>query len=70
MYDVHSHILPGLDDGAKTVEEFVAMARAAAAGGTTVMLATPHRRDVTENFRSRISGSSRRRWSIHSRRAA
>ena len=26
------------------------MARAAAAGGTTVMLATPHRRDVTENF--------------------
>ena len=50
MYDVHSHILPGLDDGAKTVEEFVAMARAAAAGGTTVMLATPHRRDVTENF--------------------
>ncbi len=49
MYDVHSHILPGLDDGAKTVEEFVAMARAAAAGGTTVMLATPHRRDVTEN---------------------
>ena len=50
MYDVHSHILPGLDDGAKTVEEFVAMARAAVAGGTTVMLATPHRRDVTENF--------------------
>ena len=50
MYDVHSHILPGLDDGAKTVEEFVAMARAAAAGGTTVMLATPHRRDVTEGF--------------------
>ena len=50
MYDVHSHILPGLDDGAKTVDEFVAMARAAAAGGTTVMLATPHRRDVTEDF--------------------
>ncbi len=50
MYDVHSHLLPGLDDGAKTVEEFVAMARAAAAGGTTVMLATPHRRDVTEDF--------------------
>ena len=49
MYDVHSHILPGLDDGAKTVDEFVAMARAAAAGGTTVMLATPHRRDVTED---------------------
>ena len=50
MYDVHSHILPGLDDGARTVDEFVAMARAAAAGGTTVMLATPHRRDVTEDF--------------------
>ena len=50
MYDVHSHILPGLDDGAKTVDEFLAMARAAAAGGTRVMLATPHRRDVTEDF--------------------
>ena len=50
MYDVHSHILPGLDDGARTVEEFVAMARAAASMGTTVMLATPHRRDVNENF--------------------
>lgn len=49
MYDLHSHILPGLDDGAKTVDGFVAMARVAAAGGTTAMLATPHRRDVTED---------------------
>ncbi len=50
MHDLHAHILPGLDDGAKTLEDFVAMARAAADQGTTVMLATPHRRDVTENF--------------------
>ncbi len=50
MYDIHSHILPGVDDGAKTVDDFVAMARAAAGQGTTAMLATPHRRDITENF--------------------
>jgi Capsular polysaccharide biosynthesis protein len=26
MVDIHSHILPGLDDGAQTLEESVAMA--------------------------------------------
>ena len=48
MYDVHSHILPGVDDGAKTVEDFTEMARVAAESGTRVILATPHRKDVTE----------------------
>jgi protein-tyrosine phosphatase len=49
MYDLHAHNLPGVDDGAKTLEDFLKMARVAAEQGTTVMLATPHRRDVTEN---------------------
>ena len=42
MVDIHSHILWGLDDGAETLEESVAMLKAAALGGTTDMVATPH----------------------------
>ena len=42
MIDIHSHILPGLDDGAKTLDDAVAMVRAAAAAGTTDIVATPH----------------------------
>lgn len=42
VIDLHSHILPGLDDGPDTVEGSVALARAAVAAGTTTMVATPH----------------------------
>lgn len=44
--DLHAHILPGLDDGPRTMEQTLAMARAAAADGTDIILATPHQRDV------------------------
>jgi protein-tyrosine phosphatase len=42
MIDIHSHILPGLDDGADSMEEAVAMARCAVACGIRQMVATPH----------------------------
>ncbi len=42
MIDIHSHILAGLDDGAKTPEESLAMVRMAAETGTTDIVATPH----------------------------
>lgn len=42
MIDLHSHILPGIDDGAKNMEESIALARAAVAEGITHILATPH----------------------------
>ena len=42
MIDIHSHILPGLDDGAKSLEDSVAMVRMAAAAGTTDIVASPH----------------------------
>ncbi len=45
MVDLHSHILPGIDDGARSLEESVEIALAAARDGTTVMAATPHVRD-------------------------
>lgn len=42
MIDIHSHILPGIDDGAQTLEESLEMLRLAAASGTTDIVATPH----------------------------
>jgi protein-tyrosine phosphatase len=42
MIDIHCHILPGVDDGAKTFEESISMLRIAAASGTTDIVATPH----------------------------
>ena len=42
MIDIHSHILPGLDDGSQSPEESVAMLRMAAAAGTTDIVASPH----------------------------
>ena len=40
--DIHSHVLHGLDDGAKTLEDSIAMLRLAEAAGTTDIVATPH----------------------------
>lgn len=47
-YDLHAHILPGVDDGPQTMREAVAMARLAAQSGTRLIVATPHRKDVIE----------------------
>ena len=45
MIDLHSHLLPGVDDGPRTLEESVEMARVMAADGVTLVAATPHVRD-------------------------
>ncbi len=50
MYDLHAHILPGVDDGAATPKDTLAMSRVASETGTKIVLATPHRKDVTENW--------------------
>lgn len=42
MVDIHSHVLPGIDDGSKSMEETVEMIRMARAHGTTVLVASPH----------------------------
>jgi protein-tyrosine phosphatase len=42
LIDIHSHVLYGVDDGARTLEDSVAMVRMAAANGTTDLVATPH----------------------------
>jgi len=40
--DMHSHLLPGIDDGAQTVEESLDMVRAFQAQGYTKIITTPH----------------------------
>ncbi|MGE5593407.1 MAG: tyrosine-protein phosphatase [Betaproteobacteria bacterium] len=40
--DIHTHILPGVDDGAKSRDEALAMAKAAQERGTVLVVATPH----------------------------
>ncbi|MBE0467223.1 MAG: phosphotransferase [Candidatus Desulforudis sp.] len=42
MIDLHTHILPGLDDGPHSPEAALAMAARAAAYGVTTIVATPH----------------------------
>lgn len=45
MIDLHSHVLPGLDDGPLDLEGSVALAGLAAERGTRTLVATPHIRD-------------------------
>lgn len=42
MIDIHSHILYGIDDGAKTIEDSIDIIRQAAANGVTDIIVTPH----------------------------
>lgn len=42
MVDIHCHILPALDDGAKSLEEALQMAEMAIEDGVTHVVATPH----------------------------
>ena len=42
MIDIHSHILPGVDDGADSTEEALAMLGIAASCGVSTIVATPH----------------------------
>lgn len=49
MIDLHCHVLAGIDDGPRTIEESLALARAAGAAGTRTLVATPH---VSWEFRN------------------
>lgn len=42
LIDTHAHLLPGVDDGCKTVEESIACARALVAAGYAHAFCTPH----------------------------
>lgn len=53
MVDVHTHVLPGVDDGSRDMEESCALLRKAAKQGVTAVIATPHysRKRGTEGYR-------------------
>lgn len=42
MIDLHTHILPGIDDGSATLEQSLEMAKIAVDDGITLMACTPH----------------------------
>jgi protein-tyrosine phosphatase len=42
VIDLHCHVIPGVDDGPATIEDSLALCRAALAAGTTRIIATPH----------------------------
>lgn len=50
MIDIHSHVLPGIDDGADDLDTAAAMCRLAAEDGCEGLVATPHQRtEMWEN---------------------
>jgi len=50
MIDMHSHILPGLDDGPDDIDESIRMCRIAADDGIHTIVATPHMLKGIYNF--------------------
>lgn len=42
MIDLHCHIFPNLDDGAQSMEDSVAMTKAACKEGIHIIVANPH----------------------------
>ncbi|MDM8527522.1 hypothetical protein QUF58_04850 [Anaerolineales bacterium HSG24] len=56
MIDIHSHILPDVDDGALGMTETLAMARMSVADGVTHMFATPHHIHFTPLHRQEVIG--------------
>ena len=55
MIDIHSHILPGVDDGPQTLEESLRILKKAADEGVKTIVTTPHVLDgPSENYFQRI----------------
>jgi protein-tyrosine phosphatase len=60
VIDIHSHILPEVDDGPKSWEASVEMCRMAAADGITHMVATPHLNERYHYDHAYLAGCVRR----------
>lgn len=60
IVDLHTHVLPGVDDGAAGVDESVEMLRAAHSSGTRIVVATPHM--FHPSIPSRTADEIRRRF--------
>lgn len=42
MIDIHSHILPGIDDGSRSMDESIEILKSAQICGVTDIIVTPH----------------------------
>jgi len=69
MIDLHMHILAGLDDGPQQWDEALAMGEAAAADGTTTVVATPHMYNGVHNVTREqiLAGTDRLRQELGKR---
>ena len=54
MIDLHCHILPGVDDGARTIDEALEMAHMALHSGVHTLVATPHHRHYGHDNHAKI----------------
>jgi protein-tyrosine phosphatase len=68
MIDLHTHILPGVDDGVETEDEAVEFAKLAVSDGTRVIVATPHCKEGTWEIRNEdvVAGVERLRSRLES----
>ena len=57
IIDVHAHIIPGVDDGSRTMQESVDLLKLAAEQGVVGVIATPHysRRHALEDLEERVA---------------
>lgn len=54
LVDIHNHILPGLDDGAATLDHSLLLIANAAANGINHIIATPHQDETYKNKSSTV----------------
>ena len=57
IIDFHSHILPGIDDGARTLEESIQIVKAMSAMGFDRITCTPH---ITKKYRNTLENIKER----------
>ena len=58
LLDIHSHILPAVDDGAQNLDDSLTLLKMMASQGITHIIATPHfypNNDTLEDFKSRVT---------------
>lgn len=61
--DIHSHVLPGIDDGSQSVQESLAMLRQLRSQGADLVAATPHfypEENTPEKFLEKRAGAYKR----------
>jgi protein-tyrosine phosphatase len=59
VVDLHTHVLPGIDDGARDLAEAVEIVRTMADDGTRIVAATPHVRDDYPTTPDQMEGALR-----------